>query len=64
MIPSDPTFDLMKLIVCTKRLRPTLPSRWKNDEVRMIFAVICLRIIHFKKRIKFSILYILFILFF
>ncbi|XP_064639813.1 bone morphogenetic protein receptor type-1B-like [Lineus longissimus] len=31
-VPSDPSFDEMKKIICTDKLRPAIPNRWSSDE--------------------------------
>ena len=35
LVPSDPSFDDMKHVVCTSQLRPTLPACWTNDQVSL-----------------------------
>jgi len=37
VVPNDPDFEDMRLVVCVKRLRPVIPTRWDNDSVRKIF---------------------------
>lgn len=32
-VPSDPSYEDMKEVVCIKRLRPSFPNRWTSDEV-------------------------------
>lgn len=32
-VPSDPSFDDMKLVVCVKKIRPQIPLRWESDDV-------------------------------
>ncbi|KAK3932432.1 Bone morphogenetic protein receptor type-1B [Frankliniella fusca] len=32
-VPSDPSFEDMKDVVCLKKIRPPLPSRWQSEEV-------------------------------
>lgn len=32
-VPSDPSFDDMKLVVCVKKFRPQIPLRWESDDV-------------------------------
>lgn len=32
-VPSDPSFEDMKDVVCHKKIRPPLPSRWQSEEV-------------------------------
>lgn len=33
LVPTDPSYEDMKEVVCTKRLRPSFPNRWTSDEV-------------------------------
>jgi len=37
VVSNDPSFEDMRLVVCVKRLRPVIPSRWDNDSVRRSF---------------------------
>lgn len=32
-VPSDPSFEDMKAVVCVKKIRPQIPLRWETDEV-------------------------------
>ncbi|XP_078532344.1 bone morphogenetic protein receptor type-1B isoform X1 [Lissotriton helveticus] len=32
MVPSDPSYEDMREIVCIRRLRPSFPNRWTSDE--------------------------------
>ncbi|ELK37607.1 Bone morphogenetic protein receptor type-1B [Myotis davidii] len=32
LVPSDPSYEDMREIVCIKKLRPSFPSRWSGDE--------------------------------
>ncbi|XP_064867464.1 bone morphogenetic protein receptor type-1B isoform X1 [Oncorhynchus nerka] len=32
LVPSDPSYEDMREVVCTKRLRPSFPNRWTSDE--------------------------------
>lgn len=34
LVPTDPSYEDMKEVVCIKRLRPSFPNRWTSDEVR------------------------------
>lgn len=34
MVPSDPSYEDMREVVCVKRLRPIVSNRWNSDEVR------------------------------
>lgn len=33
MVPSDPSYEDMREVVCVKRLRPVVSNRWNSDEV-------------------------------
>ena len=33
VVPSDPSLDDMKGVVCDKKIRPTCPNRWHASEV-------------------------------
>lgn len=33
LVPSDPSFEDMKKVVCSDCQRPTIPNRWLCDEV-------------------------------
>ena len=35
LVPSDPSFEDMREVVCIKKLRPSFPSRWSGDEVSL-----------------------------
>ncbi|XP_043087664.1 bone morphogenetic protein receptor, type IBb [Puntigrus tetrazona] len=32
LVPSDPSYEDMREVVCTKRQRPSFPNRWSSDE--------------------------------
>ncbi|XP_078005225.1 bone morphogenetic protein receptor type-1B-like [Phascolarctos cinereus] len=32
LVPSDPSFEAMREIVCIQKLRPSVPDRWNSDE--------------------------------
>lgn len=34
-VPSDPSFDEMRKVVCTDGQRPSLPNRWASDNVSL-----------------------------
>lgn len=34
VVSSDPDFEDMRMVVCVKRLRPIIPTKWDNDPVR------------------------------
>ena len=31
MVPSDPTIEEMKKVVCVDQQRPSIPNRWQTD---------------------------------
>lgn len=33
MVPHDPSFEVMKEVVCIEKRRPSFPNRWSDDEV-------------------------------
>lgn len=33
LVPTDPSFEDMKEVVCIKKQRPSFPNRWSSDEV-------------------------------
>lgn len=34
VVPSDPSFEDMRKVVCVDQYRPTVPNRWDSDPVR------------------------------
>lgn len=34
LVPSDPTIEEIRKVVCTDRQRPSIPNRWQSIEVR------------------------------
>lgn len=36
VVPSDPSFEDMKKVVCVDQQRPNLPNRWASDPVRPV----------------------------
>lgn len=34
MVPSDPSIEDMKKVVCDQKLRPNIPNQWQSCEVR------------------------------
>lgn len=36
LVPSDPTIEEMRKVVCTDRQRPSIPNRWQSIEVDVI----------------------------
>jgi len=41
LVPSDPSYEDMREIVCIKRLRPSFPNRWSSDEVPSFKTQLC-----------------------
>lgn len=37
VVPSDPSFEDMKKVVCIDQQRPNLPNRWTSDHVSVFF---------------------------
>lgn len=37
MVPSDPTIEEMRRVVCVDRLRPSIPNRWYSCQVSLFF---------------------------
>lgn len=35
MVPSDPSIEEMRKVVCVDQARPPIPSRWQNNEVSL-----------------------------
>lgn len=40
VVPSDPSFDDMYGVVCTKRIRPPIPARWNDEDILVILSKI------------------------
>ncbi|XP_072034860.1 TGF-beta receptor type-1-like [Amphiura filiformis] len=40
MVPPDPSIDEMRKVVCTDRLRPSIPNRWNSIEALRVMAKI------------------------
>lgn len=36
MVPSDPTIEEMRKVICVDQQRPSIPNRWQSVEVRTI----------------------------
>lgn len=36
LVPSDPTIEDMRKVVCEQRLRPSVPNQWQSCEVRRV----------------------------
>lgn len=37
-VPSDPSFEEMKKVVCDLKIRPTISNRWSSDPVSRAFV--------------------------
>lgn len=37
-VPSDPTWEQMCDVICVKNIRPSIPSRWQNDDYLAIMS--------------------------
>ena len=42
VVPSDPSLDDMKGVVCDKKIRPTCPNRWHASEVIRITLILAI----------------------
>lgn len=40
VVPTDPSFDDMYEVVCSKCIRPQIPKRWEDDELLQVMAKI------------------------
>lgn len=38
MVPHDPSFEVMKEVVCVEKKRPAFPNRWRDDVVCDFFS--------------------------
>lgn len=41
VVPSDPSFEDMRKVVCTDQQRPVIPNRWSTDPVSKKFLTSC-----------------------
>lgn len=39
MVPSEPSYEDMREVVCVKGMRPVVSNRWNSDEVRSSITV-------------------------
>lgn len=39
MVPSDPSIEEMRKVVCDQKLRPNLPNQWQSCEVRLLCSL-------------------------
>ncbi len=37
ILPANPSFDQMRDVVCTRKIRPTPSARWQSHPVRFFF---------------------------
>lgn len=52
VVPSDPSFEDMRKVVCVDQQRPNIPNRWASDTVSIncilhYFSLISMKQIHF-----------------
>lgn len=45
-VPSDPSFEDMKKVVCVDQQRPNIPNRWCSDPVSHVQAVRSVQRLH------------------
>ncbi|KAL4240968.1 Bone morphogenetic protein receptor type-1A [Mactra antiquata] len=38
LVPSDPSFEDMKDVVCAQKIRPTIPTRWHRDDYMKVMT--------------------------
>jgi len=43
LVPSDPTIEEMRKVVCTDRQRPSIPNRWQSIEVSLGNIILALK---------------------
>lgn len=39
MVPSDPSIEEMRKVVCDQKFRPSIPNQWQSCEVRLFSYV-------------------------
>ena len=39
MVPSDPSFEDMRKVVCIDQYRPVVPNHWESDPVKCVFVI-------------------------
>lgn len=39
MVPSDPSFEDMRKVVCIDQYRPVVPNHWESDPVKSVFFI-------------------------
>lgn len=37
VVPSDPSIEDMRRVVCEQKLRPNIPNQWQSCEVKAVF---------------------------
>lgn len=52
VVPSDPSFDDMRKVVCVDNYRPVIPNRWSSDNVIISFYCFLLIDLKYKKKKK------------
>lgn len=40
VVPSDPSIEDMRRVVCEQKLRPNIPNQWQSCEVKTVFQFI------------------------
>ena len=40
VVPSDPSIEDMRRVVCEQKLRPNIPNQWQSCEVKAVFQFI------------------------
>lgn len=40
MVPSDPSFEDMRKVVCVDQYRPAIPNRWASDPVNLLLPTL------------------------
>lgn len=46
IVPSDPSFEDMYDVVCTKKIRPQIPERWQDEEILSVLSKIMIECWH------------------
>lgn len=46
VVPSDPSFEDMYDVVCTKQIRPTISDRWQDEEILQVLSKIMVECWH------------------
>lgn len=40
-VPTDPSFEEMRRVVCMEKIRPSIPNRWSSDPVIFLIYYVC-----------------------